>query len=254
MAKAIAAAVASTLAAANLTGTEPQETGGVATLVKPAKSRKVKQPKGTKPKGKSAKEKAEIAEVDEAQIVVLDNIRKLGLNVRDKSVKPADRKVAVAAAIAVMIGVGLGQKSLGYGPIVRAVLTRLLGGLLGIKVVGRDKISAKDVLKVLEMPKFAEQASAALTTYLAGLKADASENTLTSRGKNAERAKAWITGGLNEVYATSLKVVMSLGGQVNFTGDKGTISMPLDRALGVAFGRSITAAELAKAPEKSVTK
>lgn len=231
-----------------------QSEGGVATLSPPRKRQKgPKQAKKPVTK-KSAKERASIAEVNEHDIQVLDNIKAMSTNLRDPKVKPADRKIAVSAAIAIMIGVGLGTRSKGFGPFVRAVINRLLGGMLGIKTVGRDKFTAQDLLKVLAVPNFKQQAIAALKTYLAGLKADAAATTLESRGKHAERAKEWINGDLHESYATALKVVMQLGGQVNFKGDKGVISMPLDRALGVAFGRNITAAELAKSTEKSVTK
>lgn len=234
-----------------------QGSGGVATLSPPRTRQKgPKQAKGNnKPTAKkSAKERANIAEVAENDIRVLDHIKAMSTNLRDPKVKPAERKIAVTAAIAIMIGVGLGTRSKGFGPFVRAVVNRLLGGMLGVKIVNRDKFSAKDLLKVLEVATFKKQALDALKTYIAGLKADAAATTLEARGKHAERAKAWINGDLHESYATALKVVMQLGGQVNFAGEKGVISMPLDRALGVAFGRNITAAELAKSPEKSVTK
>jgi hypothetical protein len=242
-------------AAAALNG-GTSDASSVAVMERPVKVKKApaaKPVKEVKPKV-TAKVKAAAAEVSEADVLVLDNIRKMSINVRSAEVKPEDRKIAVAAAISIMVGVGLGERSKGYGPHVRAVLTRLLGGKLGSKTVNRDKISAKDVIEICEAGTFKEQAAKALDTYLAGLKPDAGEATLATRAKNAEQAKRWVTAGLNTTYATALKVILTLGGQVNFGTDKGTISMPVDRALGVAFGRSITASELAKAGEKGVTK
>jgi hypothetical protein len=137
---------------------------------------------------------------------------------------------------------------------VRQVILRLMGGKLSVKSVKRDQITADEIKAVLSVPTFAAQAKASLTSYVAGLKSEVSDATIESRKANAELAQKWIDAGMHETYLVALQIICNLGGQVSFTTDKGTISMPLNRALGVAFGRSITASELRRSDSKGVTK
>lgn len=220
-----------------------ETSGAVAVLEKPAT-------KKVKPTGKT-KARAEAAQTEESTISVLEAVKATGVNLRSQMVDKKDRAVATTAAIDVLIGVGLGERAKGFGPIVRQVLIGLLKVKLGVKTVKRDQITAKNLQAVLGVKDFTKNAKAALATYLKSFDGkEVGEATIKARGHNTELANRWIDADMGEVYETALKVICTLGGTVHFDG----ISMPVDRALGVAFGRNITASELFKAKEKSVSK
>lgn len=248
----IAPALAASIAAVNAAAQAPAtDAAGTAVMEPPPAPTPVVPPSAEVQEQEKKDQVA--AGVDPAAVQVLETLKKSGKHIKDSSISKAERKAVKASAMDILVGVGLGERSGGHGPIVRQVMVVGLKDMLKVNVVRKDMITADNLLKLLKLDTFETAAPAHLTSYLTGLKDDVSENTLETRKDNAEKAKKWVNGGMFKHYATAMEAVIALGREVHFTTDTGVISMPLDRALGVAFGRNITAAELMKA-EKSVHK
>lgn len=202
----------------------------------------------------ASKVQADAAGVDPATVQALKAFEAGGKHIKDSSISKPERQLVKQSAMEVLIGVGLGDKSQGYGPVVRQVMILGLKDMLKLTSIKKDLITADNLLKLIKLDTFAADAPKHLAKYQEGLKADVAEATLGIRKANAGRAKKWIDAGMFSNYATALETVIQLGRQAEFRTDMGTITMPLDRALGVAFGRNITASELMKANEKQVVK
>jgi hypothetical protein len=192
--------------------------------------------------------KARAIGLDEQSARMLADAAALGHRLRDPAVSKAERQAAKKAAMRAMMALGLAPKSEGHGPMVRATLNRLMAAELGEKVVKRDQIAVELVLRVLTGKAVKRDGLKALDVYAKALKPDVSADTIKARKANFALAKLWFEGGGPKVYADALRVIKGLGGQVLWS--KGTIS--LDRAMGLALGRNITAAEVAKDEQLSI--
>jgi hypothetical protein len=210
----------------------------------------VKRVRKPRAKGKGqvapAAERAELVQQDgnavtAAAIEKLDDIAANDVNLRSPEVKPEDRKVSKETALMVAMQVGLGNKSGGAGPMIRSDIAWAMKGVLNKKTLKREDFTAASLTVLLSLPDCQDRLRKAHTEHLAELeKHEVTDDTKVARGKQAAFASKWIEAGMHASYLTGIQVLVNLGGQVQF----GKIAMPLDRALGVAFGRNITAAEL----------
>jgi hypothetical protein len=240
--------------------------GGVATLeapatpmtapaapaaVKPKRVRKPRiQPTGDiKPVGARAGVLAADGTQDAAgKVAALDAAT--GLDLHDPTAMTHDQRSYLGhAANDVLTGVGLGNKSGGYGPYVRTVVIALLGVLLGKTAslkTGRRTVTKKEITQVsirsvLCLANFQALALVALEEHLAGLKQDAAGDVLKARTKNEKLAKSWITTGMHATYVKAIDTRGGLGGQCNMGGG---IILPFDTALQISFGRNLSAKDI----------
>jgi hypothetical protein len=238
-------------AASTSPAAENSNSGGVAVLAAPAPTQPVKRNRRHTKKAEGtiapASERAAVitegqgdTAVAAAQIAVLDQVEASGVNLRSPEVPAAQRTITQQAALTVCEGVGLGNKSGGYGPLTRSTMIAMVKVHLNKKVAKREDITADNLEAILTDKDFQAKANVALTKHLEGLKSDVTADTVVARTKNAALAKKWIDTGMHASYLAAIRALKDLGGQAHF----GKISMPLNRALGVAFGRNITAAEL----------
>jgi len=254
----ISGALAVQIAAVNAAAA-PQGTG-TAVLELPAATTQAPLPPSPEVQAQAAQEVAEskaqadAAGVDPATVQALKAFEAGGKHIKDSSISKPERQLVKQSAMEVLIGVGLGDKSQGYGPVVRQVMILGLKDMLKLTSIKKDLITADNLLQLIKLDTFAADAPKHLAKYQEGLKADVGETTIATRKANAGRAKKWIDSGMFTHYATALETVVQLGRQAEFRTELGVITMPLDRALGVAFGRSITASELMKANDKQIVK
>src|ERR1035437_9340133 len=176
-----------------------------------------------------------------------------GKNLRDSTISKRERKAAHVAAVENCLAIGLGEKAAGHGPITRSVLLRMAKSTFNLKSVQIANINSVTLRAILGDINFKANAHAALAAHLADLQARAakvtaktgketSATTLETRTENVAKAKKWIDAGMNAVYLQSLTVIEQLGNRITISG----IALPVDRLLGVAFGKNITASELLK--------
>lgn len=189
----------------------------------------------------------------------------IGKNLRDSQVSKQERKVVKDASLDIAMGVGLGESAetndeqVGYGPMTRTLIIKMMKTTITKgKAVKITDLSRINIQKVLGLPNFAAVAAATLDAYLLELEALAvsrgktpAQTTLDARKANAELTRTWIKNGLNTVYSQALDNLTQFGGQIPFGNG---VTMPLDRALGVAFGRNITASELYRSNNVKPTK
>jgi outer membrane biosynthesis protein TonB len=176
-----------------------------------------------------------------------------GKHMRDSKISKEERKAAHVAAVETALAIGLGERAAGYGPIIRSVILRMVKGTFNLKSVQIQSVNSATIRAILSDATFKTKAITALEEHLADVKERAakllaktgretSATTLETRAENTEKARKWINGGLNESYLQSLVVIEQLGNRVTLNG----IAIPIDRLLGVAFGKNITAGELFK--------
>lgn len=190
--------------------------------------------------------------VSTAGLAALNAAEQSGADIRSSKVSKKERKLVKQGAVEVLLAVGLGQRSQGYGPILRQVIIKGLKATTGGKRIGIKDITADALVTYLSRKGIAEEMAEILTTHMDGLETeDVAATTIEQRTKNLVLAKAWIAAKMAKTYVTALKTVIKLGSQVTFTIEHGTMTLPLNRALGVAYGRSISAAELFRAAHKT---
>jgi hypothetical protein len=234
--------------------------GSAATLVaeKPTKAPK----KGRKP---SKRAKGTIATIEEranvlteegtgavtpthaaAGLAALEHVENNDVNLRDPTISKQDRSLTRDTAIEVCIQIGLGNKSGGFGPMVRSVISILLRDRLKKKVASRDDFTAENIEAVLTLEDFQSSAANVLADYVTGLKQDAAETTLKYRDRNHKLAIAWIETGMHASYLAALRVLKQLGNRVQFGKGESAVDLPLNDALAIAYGRNLTASVLLK--------
>jgi hypothetical protein len=227
-------------------------------IVKPKRTRKPRQ----QPAGeiKSAEARASVMAQDgvadaTAGIKAIDAAK--DVNVHDSTLNHDQRKFLRHASLDVLTGVGLGNKSGGYGPYVRTVVIALLGVLLGKteslktgrRTVTKEEITQVSIRSVLCLADFQVQALATLAKHLAGLKPDASGDALKTRTKNEKLAKDWITTGMHASYVTAIDKIGEFGGECDLGNG---IKMPLDWALRLSYGRNLTAKDANKSNKEAM--
>lgn len=243
---------------------DPQvDTGGTTAVLEapvatPSTGRKPSKKKGRgKGVGQIAptSERAEVTAANPNSVAALDAIMDSGQRLDDPNIPAPVRAIAVEAAMAILISVGLGQKSGGAGPMLRQVIKIELAK--DGNPVSKTTITRARLIECMSRADFQTSALATLDAYLTGnldkhkLKMEnLSEATLDARKGNSALARQWLTAGTHKSYIDSLNGVWEMGDQCHFD----SISMPLDRALAVAFGSNITASELFRAKTRSMSK
>ncbi len=197
--------------------------------------------------------------VSEAGLRAVKDAAKSGVNLRDAKTSKAQREAVKQGSLEILLGVGLGAKSQGYGPIVQRVIIITIGQACGIKRVSTADITAANVIKALTTKTVATDLPANLATYIKELEAKTnkdgsakvvSKDTADTRAKNLKLAQSWVAIGMHKSYVSAIKNVIKLGGSINTPVIHGMMTLPVDRALGMAFGRSITASESVRQTRK----
>ena len=191
-----------------------------------------------------------------------------GTSLRNPAISKANRKLANLAAAKTVFALGLGAgaapkpknvgtmpkpstKATGHGPICRQVVKRTIANIHGKETVSGTDIDPQIVINVLSRKDFATQAKITLKVILDELavsdakRKEAGEvvkpSTLANRARNIALANAWIKDLAFRAYMKAVIVLADLGQGLSWHGGQITLT----RAMGLAFGRNISAAELA---------
>jgi hypothetical protein len=191
-----------------------------------------------------------------------------GTSLRNPAISKANRKLANLAAAKTVFALGLGAgaapkpksdgtmpkpstKATGHGSICRQVVKRTIANIHGKETVSGTDIDPQIVINVLSRKDFATQAKITLKVIMDELavsdakRKEAGEvvkpSTLANRAKNVALANAWIKDLAFRAYMKAVIVLADLGQGLSWHGGQITLT----RAMGLAFGRNINAAELA---------
>ena len=205
-----------------------------------------------------------VSSSDVAVLEQAEHTMAAGVKLDSPKVPKKDRKAAIIAAVKVVLALGLGanaksdKKAHGHGHITRLILKRLLAKAFGKELTAKEDIDPQVVIDLLNREGFAKDGLAELGLYLdERTKADAelagkgrkvSEDTRVARLKGSNLTKAWFDQAGFKVYSTSLKVITQARVGINWNGN----SIKLSRAMGLALGKNVTAAEVANAAQLGV--
>jgi hypothetical protein len=191
-----------------------------------------------------------------------------GTSLKSPKISKANRKLANKTALVEVLALGLGagaepkpkkdgtmskpsSKVAGHGSICRQTVKMVVGNIHGSETVRGTDIDPQIVINVLSRKDFATQGKVALKVIEDKLaKSDAERkaageiikpSTLASRAKNIALTNAWLKNLGFRSYMKAVIVLADLGSGVTWSGGQITLS----RAMGLAFGRGISAAELA---------
>jgi len=187
---------------------------------------------------------------------------------RGSKISKKERTAVHAACLDMLMGLGLGEtnqvndESVGFGPLTRIVCIHLVKDLLQkvdpkITTVQVSHLNETNLRSVLSMPNLAKVGNDKLDLYLAKLATTAatkgrviSSATAKTRVRNEKLARKFLSSGVAAEMITALDKIVELGKEVRY----GQVRLPLDRAIGVALGRSIGASELFKTDSREIVK
>lgn len=229
----------------------------VAVLDAPAKASKPKKKASRKARGKKTSdvnttptaqttvaEADKIANITEAQMVVLEGAMKMGKTLRKKSEKE-NRELARRQIQLVFCLLTLGQRVGGGGDFTRRGVNKALAAGLGVKSVKKDLIDPKLVYKHVTVKSVLAGIEQALTEAKDRLNLKYEGDDLKLRTKKVEaiaaHASQWVSGNLKG-WLYSIKIHEAIGAQVKF----GKVSFPVARALALTVGRAYTISEGAR--------
>jgi len=208
------------------------------------------------PKTKAQAKAADVATMDNTQlgsiILAAAGLRANGTSLRSPKLSKDERQLALSSSARHLMEVSLGQKRGGAGPLAKRVMivmmAQKLTALTGktVKVVQKPQVTADLVLGILSDKAFVEKAKATLDQLVKSLPAIVGDDKDKVKARKAERDKNrmlamdWLTSGRWQVYRAAVENCKDL---TNVTYDK--VCMPVNRALGVGFGKPITASECA---------
>ena len=185
---------------------------------------------------------------------------------RGSKISKKERQAVYAAALDMIMALGLGEtnqvnkESVGFGPLTRVVFIRLIKANLQkldptLKTVKIEHLNESNLRAVLTMPDLTKAGHSTLDLYLGELELNATKKnriiaaaTVKTRNRNAKLARRFLDSGVAKELVTALDAIVQLGREVRY----GQVRMPLDRAVGVALGRSIGAAELFKSDDREI--